>query len=496
MKTTIRVFLALVFIAIVGILSFIIYRSYNYLEADQYRAENVIPPDALFVIKSKRTNDITNDNDLLSLLLPPENRNKIKSLLKGMEQPGNQKLMNHSSFYLSVHSENEKEILLVFETLKEHNKLLISFQKDIQEKYLKKEFDYKNQTIRLFVINEDQFYMWDLQGLLLFASSESLMRSVINQFTENKILSSTMDFSFHAKNLNTHLSIYIQYQYFLPYLQKNIRQAGGDQNIAILLEPYRWSVFDVEMKNKCILLSGYTQLNNNSQYARLFSHSNNSMNFLKMLPADANRIFSFAAENSGEMNSIKSIFNYSEDVFSLMYSDRVITFEIRQDSNTFTYLVLHSENIDEASFHLYNTLESSFKDNHYLLDTFFIGSSMVGHSSLSNFLLTKFGINQQLPYLTYYTLDDNYIVFSNNREGICHYINDMRSNNIFTKSLTYKSIQPLSFEKANMFYYVDLDSLPKENNSLYFNNLKALQFATYMQSDSVFLTNIVFQLCK
>jgi hypothetical protein len=496
MKTAIRVFLVLVFIAIVGILSFVIYRSYNYLEADQYSAENVIPPDALFVVKSKKTNDITNNNDLLSLLFSPENGDKIKSLLTEIGQSGNQKLMNHSSFYLSVHSENEKDILLILETSKEHNKSLISFQKQLQEKHSEREFDYKNQTIKLFEINGKPFYMWNLQGLLLFASSESLMRLVVNQFTENKVSSSVMDFSFHEKNRNTHLSIYVQYQYFLPYLQKNIRQAGGDQNIVSLLEPYRWSVFDVEMKNKYVLLSGYTQMNNNSQYAPLFSHSNNTMDFLKILPVNANRIFSFSVENSDEINSIKSIVNLSEDVFSLMYADRIITFTIYQDSNSFPYLAIHSENIDEASFYLYNSLESSFKDNHYLLDTFFIGSSMIGHINLSNFLLTKFGINQQLPHLAYYTLNDDFIIFSNSKEGICHYINSMRNHNIFTKSSTYKSIQPLSSDKANMFYYTDFDSLPKEDNLHHFNNLKALQFATYMQSDSVFLSNIVFQLSE
>lgn len=496
MKTTIRVFLVLVFITIAGILSFIIYRSYNYLEADQYVAESVIPPDALFVVKSKKTKDITNDDDLFSLLFSPENGNKIKSLLKEMEQSGNQKLMNHSSFYLSVHSENEKDILLILETSKEHNKSLISFQKYLQEKHSEREFNYKNQTIRLLKINGMSFYMWNLQGLLLFASSESLMRLVSNQFTENKVLSSVMDFSFHAKNRNTHLSIYVQYQYFLPYLQKNIRQAGGDQNIANLLEPYRWSVFDVEMKNKYVLLSGYTQINNKSKYAPLFSHSNNTMDFLRILPINANRIFSFAVEDSKKMNSIKPMFNLSEDVFSLMYSNRIITFEIRQDGNSFPYLILHSENIDEASFHLYNSLESSFKDNHYLLDTFFIGSSMIGHINLSNFLLTKFGINQQLSHLTYYTLDDNYIVFSNSKEGICYYVNNRRNHNTFTKSTIYKSIQALSSDKANMFYYVDLSSLAKEDKSHHFNNLKAMQFATYMQSDSIFLSNVILQLSE
>ncbi len=492
MKTTIRIFLVLVFIAIVGILSFIIYRSYNYLEADQYSAGDVIPPDALFVVKSKKTNDITNGNDLLSLFFSPENGHKIKSLLKEIDESEDQKLMNHSSFYLSVHSENEKDILLILETSKEYNKSLISFQKDLQEKYSEKEFNYKNQTIRLFEINGKPFYVWDLQGLLLFASSESLIRLVVNQFTENNVLSSVMDFSFHAKNLNTHLSIFIQYQYFLPYLQKNIQHAGGDQNIANLLDPYRWSVFDVEMKNKLVLLSGYTQIDNKSKYASLFLHSNNTMDFLKVLPINANRIFSFAAENSEEMDSIKSRFSLWEDVFSLMYSNRIMTFEIRQDSSSFPYLALYSENIDEASFHLYNSLESSFKDNHYLLDTFFIGSSMIGHINLSNFLLTKFGINRQLPHLTYYTLDDNYIIFSNSKEGICHYVNTMRSNNIFTKSSTYKSIQALSTDKANMFYYIDFDSLSNDQT----NKLKTFQFQTYMQSDSVFLTNVILQFCK
>ena len=492
MKTTVRVILTFIFVAVVGGLTLIIYRSYNYLEADQYNAENVIASDALFVVKSKRTKDIINDNELLSLLFPLENEQKIKSLLREIEQFRNQRLMSHSSFYLSVHAENEKEVLLVLETSKEHNKSLVSLKKYFQENYSESTFNYKNQIIEVLKIDNEQFYLWNLQGLLLFTSSEALMRSQINRFAEKEVISSVMDFTLHEKNTNTRISLSVQYHYFLPYLQKIIRQAGGDQNSINLLEPYRWSVFDIEKKNNHILLSGHTQINNNSQYALLFSHPNNAMDFLKIMPGNANRIFSFAAENSQEMNGMKSMFDLSEDVFALMYPERIITFESQQDSNSFQYLVIHSGNIDEAAFHLYNSVGSSFENNHYLLDTFFIGSSMIGHINLSNFLLTKFGLNQQLPYLSYYTLYDDYIIFTDSKESICHYVNNLRSNTLFTKSPTYEAIQSLSSDKANLFYYIDLHSLSNEKG----NYLKALQFQTYMQTDSVFLTNIVMEITK
>ncbi|MDR0368005.1 MAG: hypothetical protein LBH82_02540 [Bacteroidales bacterium] len=489
MKKTVRIIGVFVFLSIVGTLSFVLYRSYHYLESDQYFAENVIPADALFILKSKQTQQML-ENRSGSLLFSPKNWDKVHLLAEKINQSDFKSLLNHSSLCLSVHAGNEEELLFVLETSKAENKSLSLFGKYLRGKYAAKTFDYKNHTIDVLDIKGNLFYSWTQQGVFLMASSEGLMRSAVNQFHENKTVSSVVDFSFHAKNKNTNLSLYIQYPYFLPYLRKKIRQADGDVGVIALLEPNLWSVFDVEMKNECILLSGYTTINPQSQYATLYFHANNNTDFQKMLPLTANRIFSFSAENAEQMSRLQAVFRSEEDFFSLMYPTQVITFEATNDTANYTYLMLHSDNVEEASFHLYQSLESSFDSNQYLLDVSYIGSFMVGHIRLSNFVLAKFGINRQLTNPAYYTLHKDYIVFSDNKDAICYYINSMRQHDVYTKSSAYKALKAFSSNKSNLFYRIDFDIFPHNQKAMPVNGLL---FQTYPQSDSVCLTNIVIR---
>jgi len=165
-----------------------------------------------------------------------------------------------------------------------------------------------------------------------------------------------------------------------------------------------------------------------------------------------------------------------------MYPTQILTFDMENDTEVFHYLVIRSENIQEASFHLYNSLRSSFEDNHYILDTFHIGSQLVGGINLSNFAFTKLGINSQLPQLKYYTLIDNYLIFTDKKESILAYIKQLRANNTWNKSAEYQASQRYFTHEANMFYYC---------NFLNKSNFHSLRIQSYPQSDSVLMMDIL-----
>ena len=499
MKTSFRVFIIVLLVAVVAILSVIIYRAYRYLETPQAKAYSAIPHTATLLIKSITTQyllDFHNQQKaFFPVLLSELSTSQIDVLLK--EISSKEKLAANSSFFLSMHEmDGEEKLFFAIETSKEHNPKLDDFFKALQKQYGKESFDYKDKTINRLHIRSNSIYANFQHGLLLLSFDENLMRMAINQSNEDAYFQDIIERFPNQRNANAKMLLYVQHNYFNPYLKNKIRKAGGDEAVADLLSPCRLSVFDVDVKKGDVVFSGYTSIEKSSQQYVLLNHSDNTIDFEKILPEDANRIFPLTAHEAKDFRKITPIVQVSEDFFSLMYPKQIIFFESKTDTALHHYLIIKSENSSEAAFHLLNSLESSFANGNYLLDTFYVGTSMSGHIRLSNFVLTKLGIGSQFPMLNYYTIIDDYIIFADNKDGILHYLTQMRENKTVKKSSSYKDIQSYFSDRANLFYYY---KFPENNTSenpylkQYAKNMDRVRVQLYAQSDSTLISNVILR---
>ena len=502
MKASVRIFIIVCLAIVIMLLSVVIYRAYHYLESPQSRAFSAIPDNATILIKSLQTQQMLDFNEkqktFFPVLFSESSMFTIGDLLKELSLSKHKELAKKSSLYLSLHDNDGKEnVFVAIETSKEYNANLFDFFNSLQKKYKNNTFTYKDKTIYRLQLNNNILFANSQNGLLLMSFDENLMRMAINQMRKGVSLQNSVESFPNQRNANAELLICIQHKYFIPYLKNKIRKAGGDAAIAELFSPCQWTVFDIEMKKEDILFSGYTSVDNSMEQSIVLTHFNNAIDFERILPKNANRIFPLRVKNAGDFQKIKPIVQTAEDVFSLMYPKQIILFETQTDTTLFHYLIIKSDNSTEAAFHLFNSLGSSFENGSYLLDTFHVGASMAGHIHLQNFVLTQLGIGSQLPLLNYYTIIDDYIIFTDEKEGILHYLYQIRNNQTLKKSTSYDEIQSYFSDKANLFYYYKFsknETIKNPSLNHYAKNIDRIRFQFYAQSDSTFISNIVLRM--
>ncbi len=453
-------------------------------------------------MKGVNTEDILNLNkgstSFLSTLYSKKQSEKINYIFNTIfTQDKYKQLIKHSSIYLCLHADEDKdeELLFVLETSRNYNNLLLDFFDSLCISFDEKSFVYKNNTIHSLSIDHEFLYLNHQNGLLLMTFSENLMRQAMNKFLQhNEGLQSVNNLIKNKKDKNAKIHLYVQYKYFIPYFKNEIRKIGGDIVVIDMFQSCQWSVLDLNIKKQDILLSGYTTINTSMMQSKLLIHKNNRLDFIKLLPDKANRVISVKANNANDWKSIKPVILPQEDVFLFMYPAQIVNFELENDTAIFNYLLIKSENISEASLYLFNSIRTSSIDNYYMMDTLYIGSSFIGHINLPNFVFTKLGINSHLPYLKYYTLIDDYIVFTDSKESILSYIEHVRYNKTLNTSKEYQALQNYFTNEANVFYYYNSSDKKKENSFMdYGENLQLMRMQLYVQSDSILSTNIAIR---
>jgi hypothetical protein len=466
----------------------------------------VLPDDAALVIKGKKAEHVLDfnkeSNQFLSVLFLSKEKELNTVLNKILSRDKYKTLIRDISFYLSLHVGNngEEELLFTFETLRKDNCILMNFSDWMRTEFHNKSFTYRNNTVYSLETDNGLLYLNYQRGLLLMTYSENLIRRAVNKLVSKEdSTQSAPDIFPDTRNENANICLYVRYRNFIPCLKNKVWRVGGDVSATDILRPFQWSVFDLTVNNKDIFLSGYTTINVSAEASALFTHKNNEIDFLKMLPVNANRIFSIKADRSDDFKKIKPSVQVGEDFFSLTCPVRILTFEIKNDSLPDRYLLIKSEDISETSFHLFNSLISSFADNQYILDTFHTGSILTGHIDLPNFVFTGLGINNHLPQLKYYTVMDDYVIFTNRKESVLKYIDLIRMNKTLKTSVQYQTLDVYFPKEANLFYCYSFRETEKENSNnsvyrYYQNSFRAIRIQFHAQSDSVLASNIVFQL--
>jgi hypothetical protein len=468
----------------------------------------VIPNNAALIIKGKKAETILELNrkneNFLSILFSTSQQERINTVLNNiLSRDKYRQLVQYASLYLSIHSDadTDNDLLFALETPKYYNGLLLDFLDAMHIDFKEDSFLYKGNAVYAFQTDKGFLYLNRQNGLLLMTFSENLMRRTINKLLlKENYMQSVMESFPNKGNENAAIYLYVQYHCFIPYLKHRMQEAGMDVAAINLLTSFQWSVFDLDIKEKDILLAGYTTLDTSLAQSQWMTHKNNESDVSKYLPVSANSIFSIKANKANEFGKIKPPVQTVEDFLSFIYPIHIVTFQVENDSDLYYYLLVKSENISETSFHLYNAIKNSFENNHYILDTLYAGSFLIGHIDLSNFIFIRLGISNRLPQLEYYTIVDDYVVFTDKKESILMYVDELRKNRTLKTSQQYQVMENYFSKEANMSYYYDFLSMGEKNNNnnphwqYYKNNIQTIRMQFQAQSDSILLTNIVFRM--
>jgi hypothetical protein len=468
---------------------------------------SAMPHNAALVIKSEKTKYILDFNrehkhffSMLSISQEKETNSLLNTVLSKDKY---QKILQNTTFYVSLHTKDEsnEELLFALETSRYYNKALLDFLDLIRSDFKEKTFSYKEKPIYALQIDNKLLYMYHQNGLILMTYSETLIRHVINKVVAKNDAQKNLVNSFPTnRNENATMYLYVYYRYFIPYLKQKIRETGGDMLVTDMFASFQYSIFDLSVNDRDVFLSGYTSVDTSLKgKSILFTHQNNELDFFNLLPVNANRIFSIKANKTDDFMRIKPLIQSADDVFSWTYPSRIVTFEIENDTAIDKLLLIKSENISETSFHLYHSVLSSFADNHYILDTTQVGSIMIGHIKMANFVFARLGISNHLRQLDYYAIIDDCILFANKKECLLNCIDALKNRRTLKTSTSCQSLDNYFPPKANLFYYynfMDRTQSNIENTCLqyYRNNIQLMRVQFHAQSDTILFSNIVFRM--
>lgn len=494
-KHTLRIILLLITLLVGLGVSVLLYLFHKQIQNPPTKALGAIPNQAALFIETTKPAvffDFAAEAQPLFKLFLNDNQQKniqqIISILKDKKQ-GFDIEKQSNALYLSVHTTSRRDISLLFCVEADHpyDKNLEHFAEQIANQYRKESFIYKGNEMTKLYFEEETLYLHCRHGLLLLSFDESLLRASMNQILlKDSILYNNVN-SFAPKcDANASMRIYLQHAQCESIFRKILEGIGGDAQITTLLHSFLWSALNVRQKNDEFIFSGYTLADTSAGMTKLLMQTKQEIDIAPLLPYNTQRFFYLNANDFQRFSSVKPHVQTLEDVFGLMYPRQVITFEMNQNDTLSNALLLVSENISEAAFHLFNSVGSEFAENKYSLDTFYVNTTMVGKINLNNFMIPRLGYNQYFPKLCYYAVWENNIVFTDAKESMISYIHSLREG----KTL-----------KTNNEYKVLHSYFPTQGNLLYYNesSQKAIQSICFQYdyfSDNLFLFDATIQKMK
>ena len=491
MKTSTKHTLRLVLLSItilIGVgVGVLLYLFHKQIQTPPTKALAAIPSHtALFIESTKPAaffNFTTEAQPLFSLFIneiQQKNIQQIVSILRDKKQ-GFDVEKQSNALYLSVHTTTRNEISLLFcvEADPSHDKNLECFTKQMASKFRNESFFYKgNEMIKLHLNDKDILYVNYQNGLLLLSFDESLLRASMNQLLSKDSTLYNMVNSFASKSdVSSSLRVYLQHNQSNTIFKKILEAIDGDAHITKPLKPFLWSALNVRQKNGEFIFSGYALADTSVASAKLLMQKKQEIDIDKRLPYNTIRLFYLNAKDFQQFSAVKPYVQTSEDVFGLMYPRQIAVFEMNTNDTVSNALLLVSENVSEAAFHLFHSVGSEFTENQYILDTFHVNTAMVGKINLNNFMITRFGYNQHFPKLCYYTVWDDNIVFTDTKAGMISYIQQLRAGKTLKTNKEYKNLQSYFSNQANVLYYNESPQKP----------IQRIRFQYDWFSDNLFL---------
>lgn len=494
-KVRLQIIAVLFTLIVVATVVFLLFKAYAFFQKDDISAYDVITPQTAMIVKCENLQSVkdlcTSDFSYVSVFLLPDNQKKLQGFVDFTETlPFMHAIIKSCPVYLSAYPKGkEMSYVYVMEITKKYNKEIKSFFSVLKKSYKTESFSYKQWKIYKISLDSDAMYYCYVNGLLLGSFDEQIMYSSLNQISsQNKILSEEIRDLVKTENKNTSFHLIIQH----PILQSFLANKNSfmvDKYIWNHLSVCDWSALDVSFKNHKIVLSGYLLLDN-AKNERLFYRNKQTSSFYKeLLPNDVESFFVFRGKSFSDLTYLYNIpSGTQEDFFSMMQPNSILTFQIKNKSEE-NFILIKSDDVDEANFHLFNCLNNTYENNAYILDTFYTEGMMVGNIDIPNFFLSKLKLAPEIKRLKAYTYIGDYIVFSDSNIHLKHYISLIKNARLMKNDSLFMTLDAYFPENANFLYYKKIDSF-----SHFQSKLRAYRLGINYYDENKMLLTLVLDL--
>ena len=456
-KTILRIFVVFITLFVIVLIVFFLFRAYRYFKTEDKTVFAVINNETAVVVKCDNlmaVNELRNSNpSYLKLFLFPENNKYINSFL---DFTLSQDYMNHivetCPIYMIINSKSEKwYYIYAWEIGKKNNKAIKQFLTISTTKFKTKKLSYKQWEIYKMMVGDRVVYFTYYNGLVLFGLNEQQIYISLNQLLLPE------KNPFHL--LGDLLCKWDRSTAFHILIQNDVLENGMKTNKSIFSDDiilkyssiYYQSALDVHFREGKIIFSGYTILDSNN--SSFYTCRSSYPNYYKLLPNNLSSVFALFGDNFQKLTSLYSTkVGSNEDFFTMMQPNSIITFTCQHDT-TVNYILMRSDDITEAAFHLFNCLNSTYEKNVYHLDTSYFNGFMIGKIDIPNFFIGRMELCTEMKRLKAYTIMDNCILFSDSDIYIRNYISDIKNNRLIINDSNFVHDDLYFQEAANLMYY-------------------------------------------
>jgi len=212
--------------------------------------------------------------------------------------------------------------------------------------------------------------------------------------------------------------------------------------------------------------------------------------YYTLLPRHTTAVFALFGNDFNKLTSLYTtkVGSY-EDFLSMMKPNSIITFTL-QNNTAANFILMRSDEVEEAKFHLFNCVNNTYEKNMYQMDTSYYEGLMIGGIDIPNFFLSRLELCPEIKRLKAFTVMDNYILFSDSDTNIRQYISLIKNNEFITADSNFIQSDFYFQQETNMLYYKEIDHTNKGSSAGdFFANIKSYRWQlTYYKNNKLFFT--------
>ncbi len=440
---------------------------------------NQIPEDAALVFEFKNDPEfysLFKENSLLTSFIGPKKANELQYLHENLFKKSTLKAsFNNQSIFISLHPAiNSGSIDMLITTyadkITDQQKSFEVIASQTDGAIEPEKIGDKTIQIITFPALKEAFYISYNAGVLAGSFSKVLLLNFLDERLENKVSNLTQ--LSDQQNKNSIANLYVNYKQF-PILFKQLFHNQDDDFFNFLTDFPASAALSLNYKSDALLFNGFTQNDTSAaNYLHLFLKQQPVKSTIKNIyPVNTASAVSFAYENPA--NFLKELDNLQTKLHQALKA-KVLFNQIRQETGIFIKTAFWKQ-LDKE-FAVVTTSEKEKLaiikvKNGSELQPFLQNISINPDSSQNQFkyqnlfyyLLGEPFIHFKQPY---FVLIDNYLLLSNSKNGIKHYLENYHQQHFLSEDQQYYEFDGLLAEQSNVSFFVHLPNsfLILENN--------------------------------
>jgi len=487
------------------ILSFLFYQAYVFFLAPTNNLKGIylVPKDAVLVLETQKPIDNWQDissSDIWNHLQKNDYFNQLTKKLNGVDNvfTKQKKLIDfigNRDFIISIHvTQNKKYDLLYIANLQKISKLnllkkhLSSF---VGEDYKASKRKYHNHEILEFYNkkNRETLYISFIENQLIASFTHSLVEQSIDQYNE-PIIGRDLQFIDISKKVgyDNMFRLYVQYKFMDSYLNCFFNQT--DALVKNINQTFKYSGFNFKLKsNNVIIADGFTNTNNKASiYLKALQKSGKGKRTIaKIAPKRTAIYMSFAfssfnkfyanfedvqKENPKQFKSYQDNLDKIENYLGIDIKNNFVSWIDNEIALLQIQSTSHSAKNEMALVFKINSKKKTKKNLDFVLERIkkktpvkFKELSYKNYSiqylSIKGFFKVFLGEMFEKLDKPYFTIIDDYVVFSNHPNTLKNIIDDFLGDETLIKLEDFQNFNNYFEKKSSVFTYINTPILYK-----------------------------------